>query len=343
VRTPTEAPWDSPESHIGVAKRLQTEIPDSHILDQYKNPSNPLAHYEGTANEILEQTEGRLDMLVASVGTGGTIAGVGKRLKEVLPDIRIVGVDPVGSILAGPGEIGTYKVEGIGYDFIPDVLDRSVVDQWVKTRDRESFLTARRLIREEGVLAGGSSGATVWAALQAARDLGPEQRCVVILPDSVRNYMTKFMDDQWMRDSGFLEGAWVFTRVSELIGASPLRPICANPSLSARDAVRQLKEHGISQMPVVDDGGAVCGLVTENGLLQHLFEIEGSGNTPIADLLDDHYEEIAPDAPLGALQDVFERGHVALVTERGATGTGILAIVTKIDLLSHLMQKKESR
>jgi cystathionine beta-synthase len=203
VRTPTEAPWDSPESHIGVARRLQREIPRSHILDQYSNPSNPAVHYEETAQEILDDLDGRVDMVVIGAGTGGTITGVGRRIKEANPSALIVGADPVGSILAGEGPVTTYEVEGIGYDFVPDVLDRGIVDRWVKTEDGPSLLLARRLIREEGLLVGGSSGSAMFAALQAARELRAGQRCVVLLPDSVRNYLTKFLDDRWMEARGF--------------------------------------------------------------------------------------------------------------------------------------------
>ena len=180
-------------------------LPNAHILDQYSNPDNPLAHYEGTGAEIVRQTDGKIDMVVLTAGTGGTLSGIAKRIKEEVPTCRVVGVDPVGSILAGPGAIGTYKVEGIGYDFIPDVLDRDLVDEWVKTEDRESFLMARRLIRKEGLLVGGSSGSAVWAAVQMAKKYGPNKRIVTLLPDSVRNYMTKFLDDAWMRNNGFAD------------------------------------------------------------------------------------------------------------------------------------------
>lgn len=202
IRTPTEAPSHSPESHIGVALRLQKELPNAHILDQYTNPGNPDAHYHGTAAEILEDLP-QVDMAVMSAGTGGTLTGVARRLKEKNPKCRIVGVDPVGSILAGGDHVGSYLVEGIGYDFIPDVLDRRLVDTWIKTEDKESFQTARRLIREEGLLCGGSSGATMWAALKAAQELKAGQNCVVILADGVRNYMTKFLEDSWMKKHGF--------------------------------------------------------------------------------------------------------------------------------------------
>jgi len=203
VRTPTEAAWDAPESHIGVAKRLNKEIPNSHILDQYANPSNPLAHEEGTGEEIWKQCDGRLDAVVVAAGTGGTITGVARALKKHDPKIQVVGVDPEGSILAEDGPIFSYKVEGIGYDFIPDVLDRSLVDRWIRSNDSDSFRMARRLIREEGLLAGGSSGSAVDAALQIAKDLPEGSRVVTILPDSIRNYMTKFVDDEWMRREGF--------------------------------------------------------------------------------------------------------------------------------------------
>lgn len=204
IRTPTEAASHSPESHIGVALRLQKELPNAHILDQYANAANPDAHYHGTGLEILEDLNGQVDMLVASAGTGGTITGVARRLKERNPSCQVVGVDPVGSILGGGTCVESYLVEGIGYDFFPDVLNLKLIDSWVKTVDKESFLMARRLIREEGLLCGGSSGATMVGALKEASKLGAGQNCVVILADGVRNYMTKFVDDNWMKKQGFV-------------------------------------------------------------------------------------------------------------------------------------------
>ena len=204
-RTPTEAAFDAPESHISLARDLNKQIPNSHILDQYNNPANPDIHYRTTAQEILDDAGEGLAMVVVSVGTGGAISGIARKIKEVNPKITIVGVDPYGSILGGGTEIFSYKVEGIGYDFFPKVLDNSLVDEYVKTADKESFLMARRLIREEGTLVGGSCGATTWGALQAAKRLKKGEKCVVILADGIRNYLTKFADDNWMKQNEFLD------------------------------------------------------------------------------------------------------------------------------------------
>ena len=204
VRTPTEAAWDDPNSHIGIAKKLNSEIPNSHILNQYENPANPDAHYENTAKEIINDLPS-VDMIVAGVGTGGTISGIAKRMKEHNPNIQIVGVDPHGSILGGGNDIYPYQVEGIGYDFFPDVLNNNLIDQYIKSGDKDSFLMARRLIKEEGLLCGGSSGTAVWAATQAAKNLSKDKKCLVILPDSIRNYLTKFVDDKWMKSQGFMD------------------------------------------------------------------------------------------------------------------------------------------
>jgi cystathionine beta-synthase len=211
IRTPTEAAFDAPESHIGVAEKIRKENPQrNHVLDQYKNPNNPDAHYYGTGPEILRQCGGRVDMLVMTVGTGGTLSGIAKYFREKSPKTIIVGVDPVGSLLADPikekDSVGTYHVEGIGYDFVPDVLDRSLVHEWVKTVDKESFELARLLHKKEGLLVGGSSGAAMVGVRRAAARLGPGQRCVVLLPDSIRNYLTKFVDDEWMKYHKLMEG-----------------------------------------------------------------------------------------------------------------------------------------
>ena len=203
IRTPTEAAHDDPEGLIEVARKLQRDIPNSHILDQYENPQNPNAHYDGTAEEILTEFGTNLHTVVIGVGTGGTITGVAKKLKERIPHIYIVGVDPYGSILGGGDEVFPYHVEGIGYDFFPDVLDNDLVDEYIKVNDEDSFKMARRLIREEGLLAGGSSGSCVWAAMKVAEKLHEDENCLVILADGIRNYMGKFISDEWMEKQGF--------------------------------------------------------------------------------------------------------------------------------------------
>lgn len=205
IRTPTQAAFDSPESHIGVARRLQKEIPNAHILDQYGNPDNPLAHELGTAEEIWTQTGGKVTALVAGAGTGGTITGLARGLRKHNKDVKIVAADPQGSILALPSTLNdsfaneAYKVEGIGYDFIPDVLDQKGVDTWYKTDDKTAFMYARRLISEEGLLVGGSSGSAMDAMVRACKDLklGKDDTVVVILPDSIRSYLSKFVDGKW--------------------------------------------------------------------------------------------------------------------------------------------------
>jgi cysteine synthase A len=207
IRTPTEAAHDDPESLLGVAKRLNEEIADSVIPDQYENPNNPDAHYYGTGAEIWEDFGDALDMVVITAGTGGTITGVARYLKEKKPEILIIGVDPEGSVLGGREEVFTYQVEGIGYDFIPGVLDRDLVDRWIYVNDRDSFQMARRLIREEGLLVGGSSGSAIWATIEAVKLYPEAKKVLTLLPDSIRNYLSKFVSNDWMREQGFLEPA----------------------------------------------------------------------------------------------------------------------------------------
>jgi len=204
IRTPTEVAFDSPESHISVANKLAKELPNAHVLDQYANPSNCDAHYRFTAQEIIDDLGMVPDYFVAGAGTGGTITGIAKKFKELKPSCKIIGCDPVGSILGG-GEVGTYHVEGIGYDFFPKALDVSLVDQWVKTTDAPSFKWARRAIREEGFLCGGSSGTALYGVNEIIDQVPSGSKIVVILPDGIRNYMTKMMDNEWLTQLNFKE------------------------------------------------------------------------------------------------------------------------------------------
>ena len=337
IRTPTEAAWDSPESHIGVARRLKEIIPNSHILDQYSNPSNPAAHEEGTGREIIDQCGGKLDAIVMTAGTGGTITGVARVIKREVPGCLIVGVDPEGSILAGPGEIKSYKVEGIGYDFIPDVLDRRLVDRWVKSNDRDSFLTARQLIRQEGLLVGGSCGAAVHAAMQISRELGPGKRVVAILADSIRNYLSKFVDDKWMRQQGFSKGDWEVGTVADVVRSMGRREVI---SLDLNDklgrATDLFKQHGISQMPVLDQG-KLAGILTESDLLHHLVAGRVNKDTIAAEVMERKVSTVAMNASSSELPRIFERGEIAIVVDEGRN---VLGIVTKMDLIEMLAMRK---
>lgn len=302
VRTPNGASFDSPESHVGVAWRLKSEIPNSCILDQYRNPANPLVHYDQTAEEILRQCAGKVDMFVAGAGTGGTITGIARKLKENCPSCQIIGVDPEGSILAEPEElnqsdVSSYEVEGIGYDFIPTVLDRSVVDKWYKSNDEDSFKIARQLIKEEGILCGGSSGSAVSIALEAARHLKEGQRCVVILPDSLRNYMTKFLSDKWMMQKGFQVNTenhskkpwWWKCRVEELNIVPPLTLL---PTVSCQRAIEILREKGYDQAPVVSDGGQLLGVVSLNQMLSSLLATEVKQADPVTEVLCKQFQKV---------------------------------------------------
>jgi len=334
IRTPTEAAWDAPESHIGVAKRLKEILPNSHILDQYNNDDNPLAHYHGTGKEIVEQVGGRLDAVVMTAGTGGTLTGVAKRIKESIPGCRIVGVDPEGSILAGPGEIKSYKVEGIGYDFIPKVLDTSLVDEWIKSNDRDSFLTARRLIRTEGILGGGSSGSAVWATLKVAARMKAGQRVLTILPDSIRNYMTKFVDPTWMRENRFVERDFALGEVGDVLRALPRRAVIAvEVADTLGKAIEVMKGKGISQVPVLD-AGKLAGILTESDVLQGLVAQQWKLQAKVAEAMVRRVSTVGENTPASMLPDIFGRGEVAIVVDGG---NRVLGILTKIDLVDYLL------
>jgi cystathionine beta-synthase len=334
IRTPTEAAWDAPESHIGVAKRLQKELPNAHILDQYANPSNPKAHYEGTGQEILDDLKNKVDMVVMGAGTGGTITGVARKIKEKSPGCIIVGADPVGSILGGGDHIASYKVEGIGYDFVPDVLDRKLVDTWVKTADRESFHLARRLIREEGLLCGGSSGSAMYAALKEAKRLKKGQNCVVLLADGVRNYMSKFVDDKWMRDNRFTGLATIEGPVKQLCKEKG-KLISLPHSATIDEAVEQMTTEGISQIPITH-AGALIGVVREEDVLEYLCSGEITKGSVVGEVMDRAIPTVEEGTPIKALQDMLMYAPCAIVIDGQRRP---LQIITKIDLVDWLCRQ----
>nr|XP_019601224.1 PREDICTED: cystathionine beta-synthase isoform X2 [Rhinolophus sinicus] len=361
VRTPTNARFDSPESHVGVAWRLRNEIPNSHILDQYRNANNPLAHYDSTAEEILQQCDGKLDMLVASAGTGGTITGIARKLKEQCPGCKIIGVDPEGSILAEPEELNqteltAYEVEGIGYDFLPTVLDRTVVDKWFKSSDEESFAFARMLIAQEGLLCGGSSGSAMSVAVKAAQELQEGQRCVVILPDSVRNYMSKFLSDRWMLQKGFLKEDlavkkpwWWHHRVQELSLSAPLTVL---PTVTCEHTIQILREKGFDQAPVVDESGVILGMVTLGNMLSYLLAGKVQPEDQVRRVLYKQFKQIRLTDPLGKLSHILEMDHFALVVHeqiqyhshgKSSQKQTVFGVVTAIDLLNFVAAQERDQ
>ncbi|KAK0133382.1 Cystathionine beta-synthase [Merluccius polli] len=360
VRTPTSARFDSPESHVGVAWRLKNEIPNSHILDQYRNPSNPLAHYDTTAEEILQQCDGKVDMLVAGAGTGGTITGIARKLKEHCPNVKIVGVDPEGSILAEPEDLNQtdktqYEVEGIGYDFIPTVLDRTVVDSWFKSNDEDSFNMSRLLIREEGLLCGGSSGTAMAAAVKVAKELKEGQRCVVILPDSIRNYMSKFLSDKWMLQKGFLrEEDLMVTKPwwwnLRLQGLNLCAPLTVLPSVTCQKTIKILKEKAFDQAPVVDDSGVILGMVTLGNMLASVLAGKVKPSDPVSKVLYKQFKQIRLTDNLGRLSRILETDHFALVVHEqiqyltdGSPSLKqmVFGVVTAIDLLNFVTAREK--
>ncbi|XP_076603089.1 cystathionine beta-synthase b [Chaetodon auriga] len=359
VRTPTSAAFDSPESHVGVAWRLKNEIPNSHILDQYRNASNPLAHYDTTAEEILEQCDGKVDMLVAGAGTGGTLTGVARKLKERCPNVKIVAVDPEGSILTGSKEESekktSFEVEGIGYDFIPTVLDRSVVDMWYKSSDMETFTMSRKLIREEGLLCGGSSGSAMAAAVKLAQQLEEGQRCVVILPDSVRNYMSKFLSDKWMCEKGFLSPEapvplkpWWWNMTVQCLHLSA--PLTVLPSESCQKTIEILTEKEFDQAPVVNESGAILGMVTLATILSSLSAGKVKPSDAVIKVLCKPFKQVHLTDNLGMLSQILEADHFALVVHDHAQckedasvcqGQMAFSVVTVTDLLKYITTHKE--
>jgi len=258
-------------------------------------------------------------------------------IKRELPHVLIIGVDPVGSILAGPGEIKPYKVEGIGYDFIPDVLELGLVDRWIKSNDKDSFLTARQLIRQEGLLVGGSSGSAVWAAMQVCEEMEPGTRVVVVCPDSIRNYLTKFADDSWMRRNGFVHSDWEVGTVGDIIRAMPPRQLhCIESGERVRRALDLLKEFGISQLPVLDEG-ALVGIVTEADILHHYVGGRVNDATSVAEIMERQVTTVGMHASSGDLPMIFGKGEVAIVVDEDRS---VVSVITKMDLIDLLATGK---
>jgi cystathionine beta-synthase len=339
VVAPTQVPPESPESYYRVADRLTEEIPGAFQPNQYFNQANPDAHYHATGPEIWRQTAGKITHFVAGVGTGGTITGVGRFLKEQNPQIEIIGADPEGSIYSG-GEVKPYLVEGVGEDFWPETFDPSVVDRYVTVSDRDSFLMTRHLALTEGILGGGSAGMAVYAALDVARGIDdPGAMVVVVLPDGGRSYLSKIYNDAWMRQYGFLE------RDPELTVGEVLRRKHAEGEIpplltvethaKVRDAVALMHEHRVSQVPVVSahDPHTVAGSVTERGLLRHAVEDATLLDAEIVEVMEPPFHAVpADDGVREAVELLTGQSEALLVTDEGLP----VGIVTRADLVESL-------
>jgi cystathionine beta-synthase len=340
VVTKTNVPADSPESYYETAKRIHRETPGSFYLNQYHNPKNIEAHYKLTGPEIWEDMEGRIDYFVAGIGTGGTLSGAGRYLKEKDPKIQIVAVDPYGSVFydyfktGKPGLPEVYKVEGIGEDMITQAMDFSIVDDMIQVTDKDCFLAARELTTKEGMFAGGSSGAAVWGALQVAKKAGPGKRIVVILPDSGTRYLSKLFSDEWMRDWGFLDDRPDLGSVQQMLnrkGSAPIFTAAAGDSMLA--VIDKMKQHDISQLPVLENGELV-GLIRESDLLAMLVSGKHSSSTPIREAIETEYHTISPQTPISRLVEMFSKGNCDVVF--AVDNKKLVGILTKIDLIDYL-------
>ncbi len=341
--TPSGIPPDHPESYVEVAKRIVRETPRSYMPNQYENTSNPDAHYRTTGPEIWEQTGGRVDVLVAGVGTGGTITGTARFLKEKNPGIRVVGADPEGSILAGrfageEPEARPYKVEGIGEDFMPGTLDFGVIDDFITVSDRDAFLMARRLAREEGILAGGSSGEAVCAAVRAAKRLPSSKTVVVILPDTGRSYINKVFDDDWMAEHGYLKSDGERIPVDAIMNSKHPRlrsVVGVAPGDGLSKAVSVMSKYGVSRLPVLRNGVQV-GSVTAVSVIKKMHGGRFPGSVRVEDVME---------APLPTVEKggrILNPG--TLMRNRGALavveGSKVVGVITTMDVINYIAGKQ---
>lgn len=335
IRTPTEASFVDIDSHIGVARKLNKQIENSIILDQYCNPSNALVHYDETAEEIWAQCEGKIDYMIVSAGTGGSITGISRKLKEKNPNIQIIGVDPKGSILAYPDEVNkggitSYKVEGIGYDFIPKNCDRTGnIDRWVKCEDYPAFRMSRRLIKEEGLLVGGSCGCVMQAAIEIAKDLPEDKRVVCLFVDSIRNYMTKFLNDDWMLENGFFSQEEYdrknFPNNLRVYGNEytvadlelpEVRPVYLTSTVN--DVIAEFNLQGVECLPVLNDASTLIGIVTKANITTLLTTFKITLDSFIPKALMKEFKKVSISDSLKYLSKAFKRHQFLVVTgEKG--------------------------
>jgi cystathionine beta-synthase len=340
IVTPTSVPHDSPESYTEVAKRIVRETPNSILANQYYNPKNPEAHYKTTGPEIWEQTGGQIDFFVCGMGTGGTISGVGKFLKEKNPKIKIVGVDPKGSVLREyfytktySNILKTYKVEGIGQDWLPGTLNFDVIDDIVEVSDKESFLAARRLTRDEGIFVGGSSGTAVAGALKYADRMKENDIMVILLPDTGERYLSKIFNDDWMRENGFLIPDRVTAKYVLQSKPKNVQPLIAiDPSTSVRTALDLFREHDISQLPVIEKGKSV-GTVIDNDVMSAVLEDNSKLDQQVKTLMEPAYPVIGSSSPIEHAIDLLKKKDSAVLVEEDHK---IIGILTRYDVIEYM-------
>jgi cystathionine beta-synthase len=341
VVCPTAVEPDDPRSYYSVAERLARETPGSFYTRQYENLDNPGGHYASTGPEIWEQTGGEIDVLVAGLGTGGTITGTGRYLKERKNDVKLVGVDPVGSLYYDFVKSGrvtkpfTYKVEGIGEDFFPKTIDLKILDEIVRVDDKECFLTARELLRHEGLYVGGSAGAAVAGAIKYARQTKAKQNILIMLPDSAAKYLSKIYNDEWMRENGFLEDEPGLGTVRDLLRNKGVdEVITAKAEDRVRDVIARMKAHGISQLPIMKDG-KLLGAVAEVDMLRYLVSGEHSLDSPVEPLVESDYATVSLETRIENVQGLLNDARMAVVLDEAK----IVGIVTKIDLIDYLARR----
>ncbi|XP_062538975.1 cystathionine beta-synthase-like [Armigeres subalbatus] len=342
IRTPNEAGFDQPEGLIAVAQRLQHEIPNAVILNQYTNSGNPLSHYDGTATEVIDQLDGKVDMIVMGAGTGGTATGLGRKLKEHNPDCKVVCSDPIGSIMAYPASLNKtdckfWEVEGVGYDFVPTTCDRQVIDEWIKYCDKDAFQTARKLIAQEGLLCGGSAGGNMYVALQAAKSLKEGQNVVVILPDNIRNHLTKFVSDNWMEARNFKKSInihhhkWWDQEVSTIDMATP---ITITVDVSIQEAIRIMKKNNLDQLPVINHDGSIRGSVYLTNLLGKMLNGMVTLSDPVLRAIYKQYVKIGKGCSIGRAARILEKDPFVLVTDLGLDNCHVVATEKVIGMLT---------